>query len=118
MIFFGLLKKLTDKWIETEGKVEGTQNDLLCGQGDLESTEPTKMLMRMSKKIDLEDPKMRQKLTTQPVPDLLNDPEVRSLIQPFLDRFGFRCANELKLEEPDLHDAIFQRVWIHPDHLY
>lgn len=104
MIFFGLLKKLTDKWIETEGKVEGTQNDLLCGQGDLESTEPTKMLMRMSKKIDLEDSKMRQKLTTRPVPELLNDPEVRSLIQPFLDRFGFRCANELKLEEPDLHD--------------
>ena len=104
MIFFGLLKKLTDKWIETEGKVEGTQNDLLCGQGDLESTEPTKMLMRMSKKIDLEDPKMRAKLTTTPVPELLNDKEVRDLIWPFLDRFGFRCANELKLEEPDLHD--------------
>lgn len=104
MIFFGLLKKLTDKWIETEGKVEGTQNDLLCGQGDLESTEPTKMLMRMSKKIDLEDPKMRTKLTTTPVPELLNDKEVRDLIWPFLDRFGFRCANELKLEEPDLHD--------------
>ena len=104
MIFFGLLKKLTDKWIETDGKVEGTQNDLLCGQGDLESTEPTKMLMRMSKKIDLEDPKMRHKLTTTPVPELLNDKEVRELIWPFLDRFGFRCANELKLEEPDLHD--------------
>jgi phosphohistidine swiveling domain-containing protein len=104
MIFFGLLKKLTDKWIETEGKVEGTQNDLLCGQGDLESTEPTKMLMRMSKKIDLEDPRMREKLTTIPVKELLQDKEVRDLIWPFLDRFGFRCANELKLEEPDLHD--------------
>jgi rifampicin phosphotransferase len=104
MIFFGLLKKLTDKWIETEGKVEGTQNDLLCGQGDLESTEPTKMLMRMSRKIDLEDPIMREKLTTRSVQELLQDPAVRTLIWPFLDRFGFRCANELKLEEPDLHD--------------
>lgn len=104
MIFFGLLKKLTDKWIETEGKVEGTQNDLLCGQGDLESTEPTKMLMRMSKKVDLENSHMREKLTTMPVKDLLEDKEVRELIWPFLDRFGFRCANELKLEEPDLHD--------------
>lgn len=104
MIFFGLLKKLTDKWIETEGKVEGTQNDLLCGQGDLESTEPTKMLMRMSKKIDLENAGMKEKLATRPVPELLQDPEVKELIWPFLDRFGFRCANELKLEEPDLHD--------------
>lgn len=104
MIFFGLLKKLTDKWIETEGKIEGTQNDLLCGQGDLESTEPTKMLMRMSKKIDLENSHMREKLTTRPVPELLEDKEVKELIWPFLDRFGFRCANELKLEEPDLHD--------------
>jgi len=104
MIFFGLLKKLTDKWIETEGKVEGTQNDLLCGQGDLESTEPTKMLMRMSKKVDLENSHMREKLTTMPVKDLLEDKEVKELIWPFIDRFGFRCANELKLEEPDLHD--------------
>ncbi len=104
MIFFGLLKKLTDKWIETEGKVEGTQNDLLCGQGDLESTEPTKMLMRMSKKVDLENSHMREKLTTMAVKDLLEDKEVKELIWPFLDRFGFRCANELKLEEPDLHD--------------
>jgi len=85
MIFFGLLKKLTDKWIETEGKVEGTQNDLLCGQGDLESTEPTKMLMRMSKKVDLENSHMREKLTTMAVKDLLEDKEVKELIWPFLD---------------------------------
>ena len=104
MIFFGLLKKLTDAWVENEGPKVGIQNDLLCGQGDLESTEPTKMLMRMSKKIDEEDPRMREKLTTKPAAELLNDPEIRTLIHPFLDRFGFRCANELKLEEPDLHD--------------
>lgn len=104
MIFFGLLKKLTDKWIETEGKVEGTQNDLLCGQGDLESTEPTKMLMRLSRKLDEENGPMKEKLLTRPTAELLEDKEVKELIWPFLDRFGFRCANELKLEEPDLHD--------------
>lgn len=104
MIFFGLLKKLTDKWIETEGKVEGTQNDLLCGQGDLESTEPTKMLMRMAKKLDEENGEMKHKLLNTPVAELLKDQSVLELIHPFLDRFGFRCANELKLEEPDLHD--------------
>ena len=104
MIFFGLLKKLTDKWIETEGKIEGTQNDLLCGQGDLESTEPTKMLMRMARKLDEENSSMKEMLLTRPVAELLHDESVKAFIHPFLDRFGFRCANELKLEEPDLHD--------------
>lgn len=104
MIFFGLLKKLTDQWIEEPGKVSGIQNDLLCGQGDLESTEPTKMLMRMAKKVDEENSVLRQKLTTVPAAELLNDPQIKEFIHPFLDRFGFRCANELKLEEPDLHD--------------
>ena len=30
--------------------------------------------------------------------------EVRAAFGAFLDRYGFRCVNELKLEEPDLHE--------------
>mgnify|MGYP003353213987 CR=1 FL=1 len=43
MVFFGLLKKLTEKWLPGPESAS-LQNDLLCGEGDLESTEPTKML--------------------------------------------------------------------------
>jgi pyruvate,water dikinase len=32
------------------------------------------------------------------------EPEVYAAFVSFLDKYGFRCVNELKLEEPDLHD--------------
>ena len=40
MVFFGGLKQLTEKWIPADQKGATLQNDLLCGQGDVESTEP------------------------------------------------------------------------------
>jgi len=120
MVFFGLLKKLTEKWL---GKDAGSlQNDLLCGQGDLESTEPTKMLMRIAAWIDTAPEAAALKAwwlarstaeiqkslldssprVSQELPSGLD--EARSRILEFLDRFGFRCINELKLEALDLHD--------------
>lgn len=111
MIFFGVLKKLTEKWLAEGDQGSSLQNDLLCGEGDLESTEPTKMLMRIAESIDKGDPEIRQWfVSTNPeqiwealtaghrAPDLL------ARFREFLDRYGFRCINELKLEEPDLHD--------------
>ena len=37
MIFFGLLKKFTGRWVVTgdTDKAQSLQNDLLCGQGSL-----------------------------------------------------------------------------------
>lgn len=112
MVFFGLLKKLTEKWL---GKDAGSlQNDLLCGQGDLESTEPTKMLMRIAAWMDT-DPSaaaLKSWWMGQKTPEILAEilseksrfPEATRRIREFLDRFGFRCINELKLEASDLHD--------------
>ena len=112
MVFFGLLKKLTEKWLGAESA--SLQNDLLCGQGDLESTEPTKTLMRIAAWID-QDPKnasLRSWWLSTSTPEILKalfskstpHPEAHSKIQGFLDRYGFRCINELKLEAQDLHD--------------
>lgn len=110
MVFFGLLKKLTEKWIDVDS-ASSLQNDLLCGQGDLESTEPTKMLMRMAEKIDKGDGSFRQwfiessseqiwlALMNRELPD-----EITQNFNAFLEKYGFRCVNELKLEENDLHD--------------
>ncbi len=118
MIFFGLLKSLTEKWVSPGNLVASLQNDLLCGQGDLESTEPTKELMRIAEQIDKGPSSFRnwfitsdsRKIWTQ-----LNQPfevaglgesaiKISQAFDSFLDRFGFRCINELKLEESDLHD--------------
>lgn len=125
MVFFGLLKKLTENWIARGGsggdaansnaaQFASLQNDLLCGQGDLESTEPTKMLMRIAARIDkATDEKgraTREWVVSTPPQQLWEElkagraPELLALMLEFLDKYGFRCVNELKLEEPDLHD--------------
>ena len=111
MLFFGTLKKLTEAWV-TGGREAGSlQNDLLCGQGDLESTEPTKMLMRIAQSIDTGDVAFRTWFIETPPAEIWRElrehgrsKEVREAFEAFLDRYGFRCVNELKLEEPDLHD--------------
>lgn len=111
MIFFGQIKKLTEKWVANTAEGSSLQNDLLCGQGDLESTEPTKTLMRIADRIDNGDPKQREWFLSKPsdqiwaeIRDGGKHPEIASRVFDFLDKYGFRCVNELKLEEPDLHD--------------
>jgi phosphohistidine swiveling domain-containing protein len=109
MLAFGLLKLLTDKWVSGTGETALLQNDLLCGQGDLESTEPTKMLMRIAERVDAGDPVVREWFLSTPTAELRTElseraPEIAARLHDFLDRYGFRCVNELKLEEPDLHD--------------
>ncbi len=111
MAFFGTLKQLTAKWITDVDGAGSLQNDLLCGQGDLESTEPTKMLMRIAKAIDEGDAGFRSWFTVTPPETVWTELQAgrgpdsaRAAFASFLDRHGFRCVNELKLEEPDLHD--------------
>jgi pyruvate,water dikinase len=111
MAFFGTLKRLTEQWVKGGADAGSLQNDLLCGQGDLESTEPTKMLMRIAQKIDAGDAAFRGWFVDTPSGDVWRElsagkrsPEVREAFTVFLDRYGFRCVNELKLEEKDLHD--------------
>lgn len=118
MIFFGLLKKLTEKWVARGDEGGSLQNDLLCGQGDLESTEPTKTLMRIARVVDLGDKETREWFLKQKPADAWAElvteakagrsaskrAEIYHLFENFLDLYGFRCINELKLEEKDLHD--------------
>lgn len=110
MVFFGLLKKLTENWVQSGDEGASLQNDLLCGQGDLESTEPTKMLMRIAKSIDLGDAGFREWFISNQASEVWaglvsgKNQEVYAQFLKFLDLYGFRCVNELKFEERDLHD--------------
>ncbi len=110
MVFFGVLKKLTANWMKEESEPDSLQNDLLCGQGDLESTEPTKALMRIAETIDLGAPSFRERFVSDPPEKVWADlqaganQEVLSRFREFLDLYGFRCVNELKFEERDLND--------------
>jgi pyruvate,water dikinase len=109
MVFFGILDALTRKWLGAGNRGASLQADLLSGQGDLPSTEPTRALMRIATAIDLGDPEFRLWFTSTPPRELwarlpVRSPGVHSMYLEFLDKYGFRCANELKLEETDLHE--------------
>ena len=116
MVAFGVLGALTRRWL-TPGEAtpaaaasDSLRNDLLCGEGDLKSTEPTKLLMRIAETLDGGDAAVREWFVTETAADVWRAlkrgaaPEIRAMFDDFLRRYGFRCVNELKLEEPDLHD--------------
>ncbi len=111
MIFFGLLKKLTEEWVAVGDDSASLQNDLLCGQGGLESTEPTKLLMRIARWADGQNEELKRWLDSTPGEDAWQQmsvegrwPEFKRQLDEYLDEYGFRCINELKLEEKDLHE--------------
>ena len=83
MIFYGLLKNVSKKWcgIEDENKFNG----LLRNTGDIISAEPARLVREMAEmKVRGED--------------------ISGRIIQYLDKFGDRCINELKLESETLTD--------------
>src|SRR5215210_4693660 len=108
MVFYGTLKKLCASWC---GDASGSlQNDLICGEGGIESTEPTRMLLGMAAEAR-QRPELRQLLLEGRPEDLARqvpaDPrfgDFAAAIRRYLDLYGFRCVNELKLEEPSLKE--------------
>lgn len=114
MICYGILKNLTAAWnLDEKGTLA---NDLLCGQGDVESTLPMKMLLSISEDIKADNDLTRQfsSLTQTELKErYINEDEkrlshgekkIRKRLLEYLDEYGFRCMNELKLEEPSLKE--------------
>jgi pyruvate,water dikinase len=108
MIFYGALKKLCAKWCgDTEGSL---QNDLICGEGRIESTKPPKMLIRLAAMAQ-RDPELRDRILggdpARLVAEVPAEPRFRAFaegLDEYVRLYGFRCMNELKLEEESLRD--------------
>lgn len=98
--------------IASAGDENGTlQNNLICGEGNIESTQPTRLLMELAAAIKA-DPELAHLFSTLPPQELLSTVaasskarHVAAAVQDYLNRYGFRCMNELKLEEPSLHET-------------
>jgi rifampicin phosphotransferase len=98
---------------------EGTlHNDLMCGQGEVESAEPTYHLVRVAERVRASE-QLRSLVLDTPDDDLRgairdhggsDGAWVDQQLEEYLARFGDRCANELKLETPTLRE--------HPAFLY
>lgn len=103
MIFFGVLVRLVEKWMP--GAPPTLANDLLCGEGGIVSTEPAKRVLELSARVAA-DPSLTALFEAEPddarlwtrIADAREHASFRGELQAYLDRFGDRCANELKLE--------------------
>ena len=110
MIFYGVLQKLVQKWAPDGGAT--LQNDLLCGEGGIESTEPTHAIMRMALLIRSDEElktwflkqdrdTLYQTLQAESKP---THKELFHAVEDYLDKYGYRCMEELKLESLSLND--------------
>jgi phosphohistidine swiveling domain-containing protein len=106
MIFFGALRKAMGGWGLGDSSLH---NDLLCGEGGLESTEPTRDLLAVATEIrgDAALAALFAKPPAEIKATVGKDPRfgwLRVRIAAHVDRFGDRCIDELKLEQPTLRD--------------
>ena len=106
MVHYGLFKKLTSNWLSHLG--DSFHNDLLAGNGNLESAEPTKRLIVLSGIVSKNEALKTLILQTpnEHCLEALNQSEFQDfykMVQDYIDRYGFRCMSEMKLEQKDMH---------------
>jgi pyruvate,water dikinase len=103
MIFFGVLGKRTKSWC---GDDNGTlQNDLIGGEGGMISAEPAQRVRALAD-LARTTPGLVEALCTgtRAEVDSVAPPEFRRLLGEYLEKFGDRCMEELKLESSTLLD--------------
>lgn len=105
MVFFGLLRAATARWCP--GASPGLHNDLLCDIGEVVSAEPARRLAAMGA-IAARDETLVRRLCDEPLESARaaahDDPVLGPELRRYLDAFGDRCLEELKLESPTLVD--------------
>ncbi|MBF0226035.1 MAG: hypothetical protein HQK76_11315 [Desulfobacterales bacterium] len=110
MIYFGVLTKML-KNLDIPNN-QSVQNDLLCGEGEMESTKPTMEIIRISNWIRGEQKVLElfaSKNEEELIDIILNSynkeyDEISQKIKKYISEYGFRCMGELKLEEPSLKE--------------
>ncbi|MFZ2959512.1 MAG: PEP/pyruvate-binding domain-containing protein [Candidatus Ozemobacteraceae bacterium] len=114
MIFYGVLKSLMSSWnLDPDGSL---QNDLVAGQGNVESTLPLRSLQDIARfvvpqpvllQIIKQEPldALVKRFITQPCTDATGpERELTAKLAEYLVKYGYRAMNELKLEEPSLNE--------------
>jgi pyruvate,water dikinase len=105
MFFHGMLRRLARTWIDDR---DGTlPNDLLCGEAGMISGEPAHRVREMAT-LAAGYPGLVGLLRDGSVTAIRREmrlvPALETCYRAYLDRFGDRCMEELKLESPTLHD--------------
>ncbi|MDZ4832386.1 MAG: DUF3419 family protein [Candidatus Melainabacteria bacterium] len=104
MVSFGLLRGVCAKWFKN---MDGIHNQLLCGETGIISTEPVARMKELAAEVSINS-RLIELLKSGDVKrinsNLSEFPKFHSLYQSYLDKFGDRCAGELKLESPTVVD--------------
>ncbi len=104
MMFYGVLRSLVQRWCDPGGTL---QNDLISGEGGIVSAEPAVRLQRMAR-IAAGDRGLADRLVNG-TPDeaaaaAASCAPLAAEYHAYLERFGDRTVNELKLESETLID--------------
>lgn len=107
MIYYGVLRGLCKKWL---GDQDGTlQNDLLAHTGGIISAEPPRRILKMAA-LAADVPGLPEKLMDCALREdeklklVASHPELSVAFNAYLNDFGDRCLEELKLESPTVRD--------------
>ena len=105
MIFHGALRALCERWLDDD--LAGVHNDLVSGEAGIISLEPVKRMKKMAS-IAARSPKFANALRDASVETISrcidSNQAFRDEFDSYLERFGDRCLDELKLESQTVAD--------------
>ena len=105
MIFHGVFRKLAARWC---GDANGMlANDAIRGQSDIISLEPAARVREMARVAGAHPAlvvALREAPAASAISVIRQYPEFSTLFDAYLDKFGDRCLEELKLESETLHE--------------
>src|SRR6266542_1378137 len=105
MIFYGLLRTLARTWCCD--RLGTLQNDLVGGTGGMVSAEPAIRMHRLAR-LAAADATLRARLLAGSLDEISRAmdaaPAFHTEYAAYLDKFGERTVNELKLESATFHD--------------
>ena len=105
MIFHGALRQLCARWLDAN--LSEIHNDLVCGEAGIISLEPVRRMRELAK-IAKEDPRLAKALRHDTLAridkDIQRNTAFRREFREYIEQFGDRCLDELKLESQTLAD--------------
>jgi phosphohistidine swiveling domain-containing protein len=102
MVAFGLSRRMLERWAGPAGLE--LHADMLIGQGDIVSAEPARLIREMGRLAADTDDALVQRLLAGDAQALQREPSLAAATARYIDKFGDRCAQELKLESRTLHE--------------
>ncbi|MBL4812812.1 MAG: hypothetical protein JKX69_10780 [Rhodobacteraceae bacterium] len=100
MIAFGASRNMLEKWLGPEGLL--LHNDVMIGQGDIVSAEPAQRIAKIGAMVRAAG--LTQEFAEGGLDALGQHPVIMAEINSYLEKFGDRCTEELKLESIPLSD--------------